>query len=452
MKKEFIVLLLSVILQLPDLHAQHVPYKFNFSGIATDGSNGAVSNQAVSIRLSILQSAPNGALSYQETHTALTDAQGLFSLVVGEGAIQSGDLQSLAWDTDKFFLQLDMDINGGSAYETISVTQLLSVPYAMHAAIADSLITAWETDPVFSDAVAFHVSAADTVTWNQDTDPANELQQLSIHEDTLFLTGGGFAKLPSMSLPSSFIQPAITTFAPADISSHGAVLKGEMGNIDASEIIEMGFLIDTVSSPAPDLTKKFRSVTATGIYELNLLDSIRYLLKPGKSYFVRSYVITQNKVTFYGNESALNTIPVGQTGPAGGTVFFTKADASGGWQHLEIRYPNIGSYPWGCWGTVIGGTLPGIGTGASNTNAIVNGCSDLNIAAKKCDELVANGYSDWFLPSLYESMLIYKSLGYTNIVTSTQLNQYSFSNVSVYGTIEEVEKSTYLTVRAIRKY
>lgn len=61
---------------------------------------------------------------------------------------------------------------------------------------------------------------------------------------------------------------------------------------------------------------------------------------------------------------------------------------------------------WGCQGTLIG-TSPAIGTGKANTTAIVNGCSTASIAASICDNLVLNGYSDWFLPSKFELNQLY---------------------------------------------
>jgi hypothetical protein len=62
---------------------------------------------------------------------------------------------------------------------------------------------------------------------------------------------------------------------------------------------------------------------------------------------------------------------------------------------------------WGCWGTLIGGTSTAIGTGAANTNAIVRGCAEAGIAARICNDLDLNGYSDWYLPSREELNKLY---------------------------------------------
>jgi hypothetical protein len=62
---------------------------------------------------------------------------------------------------------------------------------------------------------------------------------------------------------------------------------------------------------------------------------------------------------------------------------------------------------WGCYGTTIGTTSKLLGSGQANTTAIVTGCSDAGIAARICDDLVLNGYSDWYLPSADELNKLY---------------------------------------------
>ena len=111
-------------------------------------------------------------------------------------------------------------------------------------------------------------------------------------------------------------------------------------------------------------------------------------------------------------------------GPAGGYIFYDKGYYSDGWRYLEAAPVSTEWYDkhWGSYGTLIGGTGTGIGTGQSNTTIIVtwlNNNSDdyfgdvtyrTDRAAYLCDALTAGGYNDWFLPSKDELNLMYINL------------------------------------------
>jgi hypothetical protein len=70
-------------------------------------------------------------------------------------------------------------------------------------------------------------------------------------------------------------------------------------------------------------------------------------------------------------------------------------------QHGLIAAPNDqDAATRGCEGSIISGADgTAIGTGEQNTIDIINGCSEPNIAARLCGDLVLGGYSDWYLPS-----------------------------------------------------
>ncbi len=95
------------------------------------------------------------------------------------------------------------------------------------------------------------------------------------------------------------------------------------------------------------------------------------------------------------------------------------------------------SAEWGCRGTEIGNTSSSFGYGRINTNLILNGCTQTGIAAKICDELILNGYSDWYLPSTDELNKIYVHLhqnGKGNFnVSSTFIRYWSSSEGGYYG-------------------
>ena len=111
------------------------------------------------------------------------------------------------------------------------------------------------------------------------------------------------------------------------------------------------------------------------------------------------------------------TYGVGDTGPAGGIIFYVTSNASLGWTYLEAASSNVEtSKAWGVKGEdVPSADESAIGTGEQNTLDIVNKYSTGSYAANYCYELVVanNGvdYDDWFLPSDDELILMYDNIG-----------------------------------------
>jgi len=92
--------------------------------------------------------------------------------------------------------------------------------------------------------------------------------------------------------------------------------------------------------------------------------------------------------------------PIGQTGPAGGIVFYT---TNGGLNGLEAApLDQSAGVIWGCQGTELNVSDNAIGTGAQNTADILAGCLTPGIAARIADDYTLNGFNDWFLPSQNE--------------------------------------------------
>jgi hypothetical protein len=63
----------------------------------------------------------------------------LFNLVIGAGAVQSGNMATIDWSNDTYYLKVGMDVAGGANFLTMGTTQLLSVPYALYAKTAGSV-------------------------------------------------------------------------------------------------------------------------------------------------------------------------------------------------------------------------------------------------------------------------------------------------------------------------
>ena len=131
MKKLF-TLFIFLVLCAATLFAQ-APEKFSYQAVVRNASNALVANAPVGVRVSILQGGVNGTLVYMETHTAVTNANGLLTLEIGSGSVQQGIFADIDWANGPFILKTETDPAGGSSYSITSVQQLLSVPYALYA-------------------------------------------------------------------------------------------------------------------------------------------------------------------------------------------------------------------------------------------------------------------------------------------------------------------------------
>ncbi|MCD6063728.1 MAG: hypothetical protein K0R82_1639 [Flavipsychrobacter sp.] len=109
------------------------PMKFNYQGIARSSAGGAIANQTLGLRISILDSNSSGPVLYSETHTPITNAFGLYTVAIGDGTIASGDINAIDWSKADKYIKIEMDPAGGTTYTDLGTKQLLSVPFAAYA-------------------------------------------------------------------------------------------------------------------------------------------------------------------------------------------------------------------------------------------------------------------------------------------------------------------------------
>ena len=108
-----------------------VPQGINYQAVVRDASGNQLSNQAISLRITILEN--NTTTVYQETHAVTTNGFGLVNLVIGQGSAIQGAFSSIDWSAGSYFAQLETDVSGGSNYLVMGSQQLMSVPYALYA-------------------------------------------------------------------------------------------------------------------------------------------------------------------------------------------------------------------------------------------------------------------------------------------------------------------------------
>ena len=131
--------LVIALLLTATLFAQ-APEKMSYQAVVRDASNTLMSTQAVGMQISILQGSVSGTSVYVETQTPITNANGLVSIEIGSGTVVSGAFNTIDWSNGSYFIKTETDPTGGTTYTITGTSQLMSVPYALHAKTADSII------------------------------------------------------------------------------------------------------------------------------------------------------------------------------------------------------------------------------------------------------------------------------------------------------------------------
>ena len=109
------------------------PQAFNYQAVIRDADGNLLENQAVGIKISLLQGSSTGQEVYAETHATTTNPFGQVDLKIGTGTLLTGQFDTISWGAGPYYLQLAVDLTGGTNYAVMGTTQMLSVPYAIYA-------------------------------------------------------------------------------------------------------------------------------------------------------------------------------------------------------------------------------------------------------------------------------------------------------------------------------
>lgn len=126
MKHIYTFLILSLLSILVQAQA---PQQFKYQAALRDSEGNILSNQNATIVVDILQGSTDGTSIFTESHTVTTQSNGLINLSIGS----VNSLDGINWSSNCYFLQIRIND------EILGVSQLLSVPYAIHSKTAENI-------------------------------------------------------------------------------------------------------------------------------------------------------------------------------------------------------------------------------------------------------------------------------------------------------------------------
>lgn len=178
------------------LYAQN-DHGFSYQAVARDANGAVLANSSVNLRFQIRDGSSIGPVSYQETHSLLTNDYGLFSTIIGKGTQEVGDFTTIGWGESDFFLVVEL--NGAG----VDTSLLEAVPYAKVATQMDL--------NHLQDVIAPTPANGQVLKWNGsewapgvdgvfdgDSDPSNELQVITLNGNDLSISSGNTVTLPSV--------------------------------------------------------------------------------------------------------------------------------------------------------------------------------------------------------------------------------------------------------------
>ena len=135
---------LFVFLLISAIGSAQTPNSMNYQAVARDAGGVPVTNATIKVRFSFTN-ALQTIVWYRESHTITTGTTGLFSLIIGNGNIEAGNMPNIPWSNGGIYIYTEYDFDNNGSYDANELKVMLTVPYARNADKVDDLSTAGAT-------------------------------------------------------------------------------------------------------------------------------------------------------------------------------------------------------------------------------------------------------------------------------------------------------------------
>ena len=132
------------------------PQLISYQAVARDLTGKVLSEKPISVQVEILRGSnagtDAGTVVYTETHELTTTKTGTINLLIGGGdKVGENDFSNIDWSQSPYFLRLGLKQEKESEYTEVVNTQMVSVPYALYAEKAGSVVNEGEEDASVSE-------------------------------------------------------------------------------------------------------------------------------------------------------------------------------------------------------------------------------------------------------------------------------------------------------------
>ncbi len=167
-----------------------VPQGFQYQAVIRDNTGNPLLNTPVQFRFTLENNAGN-QIFYQETQSTSTNALGGINLVIGSGNASQGTFALTNWKDGDVRVRVELDPAGGQNFSPFGLTTLQSVPYALYAERAGSLVDQNGDD------------------WGPEND--QDEQTLTVNGNQLAISNGNAVTLPTGSGGDNWGSQTIAT-------------------------------------------------------------------------------------------------------------------------------------------------------------------------------------------------------------------------------------------------
>lgn len=415
------------------------PESFKYQAVVRSIDGSIVDDQSVSFQMEILVGSATGTAIYTETHTTTTNDYGLVHLDIGEGT-STDDFSSIDWGDDEYFLQVSIDLAGGTTYTILGASQLLSVPYALHAKTADNLTgSITELDPLYSASEAANILAVDITNLGNLSGTNTGDQDLSTLATKSALTDSTLAVRSALTDSTLAIRSALTDSTLAVRSALSDSTLAVRSALADSTLAIRSALADSAQDIRADIPD------AEDGAEVNVQSDWIEVSTASDAFIANKPVLSTVAVS--GDYGDLNNLPVtdgSETNIEGGdgiavsgtgvtadpyVIALGVSDA----HHVGDLYG--GGVVFYTWANGQHGLIASLGTLSVSSNW------DAAVAA--CAAHGDGGNSDWYLPGVDESKVLFNSSFIINRILNNDGNPASTElNNDMHWTSTEISVTT----------